>query len=121
LRRRCRRRPTPTLQRKRCCCAQLEGDLTLYATFQNIDRQGPNPGYLTHLARYEYPLSRPGYRLDGQVAEIFIPYDEIPFPARSDRIALALVLLHDGRAIYSLPSQPVSCVFAQRTNCRWGR
>lgn len=94
----------------------LERDLTLYATFKGAGAQG-----VSNLVRLEYPLSRPGYRLDGQVAEIFIPYAEIPFPQRSERLALALVLLHEGSVIYTLPDQVISCVFAQRTRCRWGR
>ncbi|HMB54549.1 MAG TPA: hypothetical protein VKU40_14630 [Thermoanaerobaculia bacterium] len=94
----------------------LERDLTLYATFKGAGAQG-----VSNLVRLEYPLSRPGYRLDGQVAEIFIPYAEIPFPSRSERLALALVLLHEGSVIYTLPDQPISCTVAQRTKCRWGR
>jgi hypothetical protein len=73
------------------------------------------------LSRQEIPLARPAYRVDGQVIEIFFPYDEIPDLSPTDRIALALVLTHDGEVLYTLPDRVISCVFGQRINCRWGR
>src|SRR6185295_13942007 len=93
----------------------LEGDMNLYATFKDAASAGYE-GY----TRLEFPLSRPSYRLDGQVREMFIPYSEIPFPSGSGRLALALVVTHDGEIIYRLADRVLSCVFAQQVNCRWG-
>jgi len=70
------------------------------------------------LSRQEIPLARPGYRVDGQVVELFFPYGDI---LHLDRIALALVLTHDGEVLYALPDRVISCVFGQQVNCRWGR
>lgn len=94
----------------------LDEDLSLYANFKGISSNGGTGGPLT---RQEIPLARPEYEVDGQVIEIFFPYDEIPGLSPNDRTALALVLTHDGEVLYSLPDRPISCVFGQRINCRW--
>lgn len=98
----------------------LDQDLRLYATWKDVNvgsyGQGPR-----RYDRQEFTLARPVYRLDGQVAELFIPYDEIPGFGSADRLALALVLTHDGTVLYSLPDRLVSCNFGQRVQCRWGR
>lgn len=95
----------------------LDKDISLYATFKGVQ----SGGRLSVLARQEIPLARPGYRVDGQVVELFFPYGEIPYLSSPDRIALALVLTHDGEVLYTLPDRVISCVFGQRINCRWGR
>lgn len=93
----------------------LDKDIALYATFKGVE----SGGRMSVLSRQEIPLDRPSYRVDGQVAELFIPYGEIPSFSSPDRIALALVLTHDGEVLYTLPDRPMSCVFGQRVNCRW--
>ncbi|HEX2643854.1 MAG TPA: hypothetical protein VHU81_12750, partial [Thermoanaerobaculia bacterium] len=93
----------------------LDKDMSLYATFKGI-RSG---GTMSVLSRQELPVARPGYSVDGQVTEWFFPYDEIPDFSSPDRIALALVLTHDGEVLYTLPDRVLSCVFGQRVNCRW--
>ena len=65
---------------------------------------------MSMLSRQEIPLERPGYRVDGQVAELFFPYGEIPDFSSPDRIALALVLTHDGEVLYTLPDRVISCL-----------
>ena len=95
----------------------LDKDMSLYATFKGVYSGGAG----NVLSRQEIPLARPGYRLDGQVVELFFPYDGIPSFSSPDRIALALVLTHDGELLYTLPDRVISCVFGQRVNCRWGR
>ena len=95
----------------------LDKDMSLYATFTGVQ----SGGRMGVLSRQEIPLARPGYRVDGQVVELFFPYGEILHPSSPDRIALALVLTHDGDVLYSLPSRVMSCVFGQRINCRWER
>jgi len=97
---------------------ELDQDLSLYVNFKGISSYG---GQMSLLSRQEIPLARPAYRVDGQVTEIFFPYDEIPDISPTDRIALALVLTHDGEVLYTLPDRVISCVFGQRINCRWGR
>jgi hypothetical protein len=94
----------------------LDKDMSLYANFKGISSNG---GQMRLLSRQEIPLARPAYKVDGQVMEIFFPYDEIPDLTPTDRIALALVLTHDGEVLYTLPDRPISCVFGQRINCRW--
>jgi hypothetical protein len=100
----------------------LDRDLTLYATWKGVGGVG---GYTLGppriLDRQEFPLSRPGYRLDGQVVELFFPYSDIPGFGSTDRLALALVLTHDGTVVYTLPDRVISCFFGQRIQCRWGR
>ncbi len=96
----------------------LDQDLSLYVNFKGISSNG---GQMRLLSRQEIPLARPAYRVDGQVAEIFVPYDEIPGLSPTDRTALALVLTHDGEVLYTLPDRVFSCVFGQRLNCRWVR
>jgi hypothetical protein len=95
----------------------LDKDMSLYATFKGVE----SGGRMGVLSRQEIPLARPGYRVDGQVVELFFPYSEIPDLSSPDRIALALVLTHDGEVLYTLPDRVISCVFGQRVNCRWGR
>lgn len=95
----------------------LDKDLSLYATFKGIH----SGGRMGVLSRQEIPLARPGYTVDGQVVELFFPYGEIPDLSSPDRIALALVLTHDGEVLYTLPDRVLSCVSGQRVNCRWGR
>ena len=85
------------------------------ATFTGVQ----SGGRISVLSRQEIPLARPVYRVDGQVVELFFPYDDIPNLSSPDRIALALVLTHDGDVLYTLPSRVMSCVFGQRVNCRW--
>lgn len=95
----------------------LDKDMSLYANFKGIH----SGGRMGVQSRQEIPLARPGYTVDGQVVELFFPYGEIPGLSSSDRIALALVLTHDGEVLYTLPDRVLSCVFGQRVNCRWGR
>ena len=95
----------------------LTEDLRLYATWKGIESGGRGG----NLSRQEIPLDRPAYDIDGQVVELFFPYDEIPDFSYPDKLALALVLTHDGEVLYSLPDRVISCVFGQRVNCRWGR
>lgn len=92
----------------------LNRDISLYATFKGAQ----SGGRMDVLSRQEIPLARPGYRVDGQVVELFFPYGDI---LHLDRIALALVLTHDGEVLYALPDRVISCVFGQQVNCRWGR
>ena len=100
----------------------LDRDLTLYATWKGVGGvNGYTIGPPRILARQELPLARPGYRLDGQVVELFFPYSEIPGFGSTDRLALALVLTHDGTVVYTLPDRVISCAFGQRIQCRWGR
>lgn len=99
----------------------LDQEMSLYATFKHLGTRGFGRTTMNHMARLEYPLSRPAHRVDGQVTEIFIPYAEMPFPEWSDRFALALVVTHDGGPLYVLSDRVVSCVFGQRVNCRWDR
>lgn len=99
----------------------LSQDLALWATFKDISPDGWRNGQRNYLSRLELPLDRPAYELDGQVREFFIPYETIPFPSSTDKIAIALVLTHDGGPIYSLPDQVFSCQFGRRTQCRWQR
>jgi hypothetical protein len=96
----------------------LDKDLSLYATFKGVYSGG---GQMTMLTRREIPLARPSYRVDGQVVELFFPYGEIPDLSAPDRVALALVLTHDGEVVYTLPDRVMSCVFGQRVNCQWRR
>ncbi|HEX2225197.1 MAG TPA: hypothetical protein VHN15_13435 [Thermoanaerobaculia bacterium] len=96
----------------------LDKDLSLYATFKGVYSGG---GQMTMLTRREIPLARPSYRLDGQVVELFFPYGEIPDLSSPGRIALALVLTHDGEVLYTLPDRVMSCVFGQRVKCQWRR
>lgn len=98
----------------------LTEDLSLYVTFKHIETSGFDPVYGNQLTRIEYFLDRPLYPVHGQVQEIFIPYGEIPFP-HTRRVALALVLTHDGGPIYSLTDKVLQCVPGQQFNCRWGR
>ncbi len=95
----------------------LDKDMSLYATFTGVQ----SGGRMDVLSRQEIPLARPGYRVDGQVVELFFPYGEILRVSSPDRIALALVLTHDGEVLYTLPSRVISCVSGQRVNCRWER
>jgi hypothetical protein len=100
----------------------LDRDLTLYATWKGVGGvNGYTLGPPRMLDRQEFPLARPGYRLDGQVVELFFPYSEIPGFGSTDRLALALVLTHDGTVVYTLPDRVISCFFGQRIQCRWGR
>ncbi len=99
----------------------LDRDLRLYATWKGVGEGGYTLGAPRMLARQEFPLFQPTYRTDGQVVELFFPYDEIPGLGSSDRLALALVLTHDGTVLYTLPDRVLSCVFGQRVQCRWGR
>jgi len=99
----------------------LDRDLALYATWKGVGENGYTLGPPRMLDRQEFPLARPGYRLDGQVVELFFPYDQIPGFGSTDRLALALVLTHDGTVLYTLPDRVISCVFGQRVQCRWGR
>lgn len=96
-------------------------DTSLYVTFKHLRTDGFDTVHMNQLGRYEYPLSRPLFPVDGQVQEIFIPYAEIPFPSRSERIAIAFVVTLGGRVVYSVPDRVMSCIFAHRINCRWGR
>ncbi|MCB1058392.1 MAG: hypothetical protein KDD11_23060 [Acidobacteria bacterium] len=98
----------------------LDQDISLYVTFKHIEQGGFDRTNLNHLVRVEYPLYRPLHRVDGQVVELFIPYNEIPFPS-TNRLAIALVLTHDGGPIYSLPDRVFNCLFGQQVQCRWGR
>ncbi len=98
----------------------LDRELSLFATFKHIEQGGFDPVSLNQLTRIEYPLDRPVHPVDGQVTEIFIPYAEIPFSA-TRRLALALVMTHDGGPIYSLPDRVLNCRFGQQTQCLWGR
>jgi hypothetical protein len=93
----------------------LDQDMSLYATFKGVY----SGGHGEVLSRQEIPLARPRYRVDGQVVELFFPYGEIPSFSSPDRIALALVLTHDGELLYTLPDRVLSCVSGQRVNCRW--
>jgi len=93
----------------------LDKEMLLYATFTGIQ----SGGRMGVLSRREIPLARPVYRVDGQVVELFFPYGDIPDFSLPDRIALALVLSHDGEILYTLPSRVMSCDFGQRVNCRW--
>ena len=93
----------------------LDKDMLLYATFTGVQ----SGGGIGILSRQEIPLARPVYRVDGQVVELFFPYDDILHVSWPDRVALALVLTHDGEVLYTLPSRVLSCVFGQRVNCRW--
>jgi hypothetical protein len=95
----------------------LNKDMSLYATFKGIH----DGGRLEVLSRQEIPLARPSYSVDGRVVELFFPYGDIPHFSSSDRLALSLVLTHDGEVLYSLPDRVVSCVSGQRVNCRWVR
>jgi hypothetical protein len=95
----------------------LDKDMSLYATFTGVQ----SGGRMDVLSRQEIPLARPGYRVDGQVVELFFPYGETLHLSSPDRISLALVLTHDGEVLYTLPSRVISCVFGQRVNCRWER
>ena len=97
----------------------LARDLTLYATWKGVGEGGYTLGPPLLLDRHEIPLGRPGYRVDGQVVELFFPYDEIPGLDYVDRIALALVLTHDGTVLYTLPDRVMTCGFGQRVQCRW--
>ncbi|HBL29481.1 MAG TPA: hypothetical protein DD490_21825 [Acidobacteria bacterium] len=99
---------------------ELNQDMALYATFKHIEPGGFDRTRLNHLARLEFPLYRPRHRIDGQVLEVFIPYAEIPFP-ETYRLALALVVTHDGETLYSLPDRVIQCNAGQRLQCRWGR
>jgi hypothetical protein len=99
----------------------LGRDLTLYATWKGVGVNGYTLGPPRLLDRQEFPLARPGYRLDGQVVELFFPYDEISGFGTTDRLALALVLTHDGTVLYTLPDRVISCAFGQRVQCQWGR
>ena len=71
--------------------------------------------------RLEFPLSRPLYRLDAQVKEFFVPDPNVPYLEPPGPIAIAMVVTYDGQPIYALTDRVISCVFGQRTNCRWGR
>jgi hypothetical protein len=93
----------------------LSRDMSLYATFKGVQ----NGGGMRVQSRQEIPLARPGYPVDGQVVELFFPYNDIPRLSLQNRLALALVLTHDGNVLYSLPDHVVSCVAGQRVNCRW--
>ncbi len=95
----------------------LDKDMSLYANFKGV----PGGGQMGSLSRQEIPLARPGFSVDGQVAELFFPYGEIPQLNSQDRIAVAFVLTHDGEVLYSLPDRVINCVFGQRVSCRWGR
>lgn len=95
----------------------LNKDMSLYATFTGVQ----SGGRMSVLSRQEIPLARPGYRVDGQVVELFFPYGEILHNSSPDRLALALVLTHDGEVLYTLPNRVLSCVSGQRVNCRWQR
>lgn len=97
----------------------LRKDLTLYATWKAVSANGYSLGAPQQLDRQELPLGRPSYRVDGKVVEMFFPYDEIPGLGSADRMALALVLTHDGTVLYSLPDQVMTCTFGQRVQCRW--
>jgi len=90
----------------------LDKDMLLYATFTDAQSGG-------QLSRQEIPLDRPVYRVDGQVVELFFPYGDILHLPSPDRIALALVLTHDGEVLYTLPSRVMSCASGQRVTCRW--
>ncbi len=97
----------------------LDQDLALYTTFKHIEQSGFDAARMNTLTRLEYPLGRPTRRIDGQVLEIFLPYGEI-LPA-TNRLALALVITHDGGPIYALADRVMNCSFGQRVQCRWGR
>lgn len=100
----------------------LDRDLTLYATWKGVGSvDGYTLGPPQLLDRQEFPLSRPAYRVDGQVVELFFPYSDIPGFGSTERLALALVLTHDGTVVYTLPDRVISCFFGQRIQCRWGR
>lgn len=99
----------------------LDRDLSLYATWKGVGEGGYTLGPPRLLDRQEFALGRPGYRLDGQVVELFFPYNEIPGFGSTDRLALALVLTHDGTLLYTLPDRVLTCNFGQRIQCRWGR
>lgn len=100
----------------------LDRDLRLYATWKGVGGVNGNTlGPPRVLDRQEFPLARPSYGLDGQVVELFFPYAEIPGFGATDRLALALVLTHDGTVLYSLPDRVLTCNFGQRVQCRWGR
>lgn len=96
----------------------LDQPMALYATFKNIEPGGFDRSSLNRLTRIEYPLYRPIHRIDGQVLELFIPYAEIPFPS-TNRLALALVVTHDGAPLYALSDRVINCHFGQRAQCRW--
>jgi uncharacterized coiled-coil protein SlyX len=93
----------------------LKKDMLLYATFTGVQ----SGGQISMLSRQEIPLARPSYRVDGQVVELFFPYGDILHLSSPDRIALALVLTHDGDVFYTFPSRVMSCAFGQRVTCRW--
>jgi hypothetical protein len=93
----------------------LNKDMLLYATFTDVQ----SGGQMGVLSRQEIPLARPVDRVDGQVVELFFPYGDILRLSSPDRIALALVLTHDGEVLYTLPSRVMSCAFGQRVTCRW--
>lgn len=95
----------------------LDRDLRLYVNWKGVGGTGP----VRILDRQEVPLAQPEYRVDGQVVEMFFPYAEIPGFGSTERLALALVLTHDGTVLYTLPDRVISCVFGQRVQCRWGR
>lgn len=94
----------------------LDGDIDLYVNWKAVGSQGYGL-----LDRQEIPLSRPAYTVDGQVVELFFPYGDIPDFWDVERLALALVLTHDGSVVYTLPDRVISCAFGQRVQCRWGR
>ncbi|MEM9554257.1 MAG: hypothetical protein AAGC60_08355 [Acidobacteriota bacterium] len=98
----------------------LDRQLELLATFKHLggsfDRQ-----YLNQLARLEIPVYRPRHVVDGQVLELFIPYDDIPFSPYGEPIAVAFVLTHDRQPLYSIPDQVIRCTVGRQLRCRWGR
>ena len=98
----------------------LNRDMSAFVTFKRLSTDRFSAADPSNRSRLEFPMSRPGYSSDGQVREIFIPYAEIPFLSATERVALAMVVTHDGGPMYVLSDQVISCVFGQRINCRWG-
>lgn len=99
----------------------IEEEVALYVSFKDLRLGGFDPTYMNTQVRWEYPVHRAEYPVDGSVREIFIPYAEIPFPANGERLAMALVFTRDGAPFHSLADKVLTCVFGQRIRCRWGR
>ncbi|MEM8960178.1 MAG: hypothetical protein AAGD38_01755 [Acidobacteriota bacterium] len=98
----------------------LREEISLLVTFKDLRLGGFDSTTLNHLSRFEYPLYQPRYAIDGQVQELFIPYDQMPFSA-SSQVVIAFVLAHDRRPIYSIPDQVITCLPGRQVTCRWGR
>jgi len=97
----------------------LDQELVLYATFKDVRAMVAGKSPAQAYRRFEFPLGRPAYAVDGQVREFFVPYSDIPFFSRTDRAALALVVTYDGRPRYALADRVLSCYPGERMTCQW--